>query len=426
MSANIQAKFIKDDFKNFNGMPIQYMLDGNGRKNSMENSRAYDVKSEGNVLFVSNGEETREIVFKSELPAIDGYVDARIKTLINMLDATGYNEIEIDATETALIIIEKSERTQFVTRFTLLPRKEVLIWNMVERHAESLRFSYSAKDTDTKKMGLEEERRYNAAKKAIVTNPIKPLKVNSAEKEAEIAAQVANDWAACASAEQFALIALHVVNWLAPIKEVQIKNKIAELEQKAQELRGKIAKLDTIVNAEGRYLSSKIAGGHNYKMGKGLDREMNRRIQSAVEAQGLRYTLNSVESRITGLKTRETHLNGQLRADRPSKQKALNYEQEKRQNVHAYLKAHCKAGDEIGNEIGRKKVICKITSKNVIFEDYDERFKVYQSCDLLYIRLLGNDGNVLNDLETARLIRKFTESQNRLALVSTENRDARE
>lgn len=175
--------------------------------------------------------------------------------------------------------------------------------------------------------------------------------------------------------------------------EAQIRHRIAQLESK-------ILRLEKIANAPQVYVGWVEAGGENYKMGKKLEAENNRRMKAYSELTKAQTELNFLKTRLENYHAGETHLNGQPCKDAPSRQKkeAANL------TIADFLRAHIKAGDKVGlagtrNTLDVKRVNAKsITDEKDYRWGYDELF------------LLKN-GEPMEDAELLALFKEWVKSK---------------
>lgn len=175
--------------------------------------------------------------------------------------------------------------------------------------------------------------------------------------------------------------------------EAQIKRRIEQLEKK-------IPRLEKIAYAPQVNVGWVEAGGENYKMGKKLDAENNRRMNAYSELTKAQTELNFLKTRLENYHAGETHLNGQPRKDAPSRKK----KESTNLTIANFLRAHIKAGDRVGLAGTRNTLDVKRVSAKSITDDHDERW----SYDEIF--LLKN-GKPMDDAELLAMFKDWMKSK---------------
>jgi hypothetical protein len=171
--------------------------------------------------------------------------------------------------------------------------------------------------------------------------------------------------------------------------EAQIKRRIEQLEKK-------IPRLEKIANAPQVNVGWVEAGGENYKMGKKLDAENNRRMNAYGELTKAQDELNFLKTRLENYHAGETHLNGQPRKDAPSRQK----KEAVKLTIADFLRANIKDGDVVGLAWSHNTLTVKRVNKKSITDEHGETWS-YDDIFLL------KDGKPLEDTELRTMLKAW-------------------
>lgn len=177
-----------------------------------------------------------------------------------------------------------------------------------------------------------------------------------------------------------------------------IKDRIAQLDKKREEL-------ERAASDPGVIPGPFVAGHANYKMGKALDRENERRWKALRELTATKRQLSKWKARLADWEAGECDLNGRRIKNAPSSQR-------RRQNkelVAEFMRDLLKPGDRVAlvGNLGIKVTVRRV-NKKTITDEYGYRWEYH-----FILPLKDDEPMTADDLMTAyKAFRAKSESNN--------------
>lgn len=136
-----------------------------------------------------------------------------------------------------------------------------------------------------------------------------------------------------------------------------------EMVQKIERLQDKVQRLEKVAYAPMQTPGPFVTGRSNYILGKRLDRENRRKARAFEELQIAKRELERLTSILKDYRAGERHLNGQRRADAPSRQRA----KDARTKIAEFMRGHIKSGDEVAVAMnpGNHLIVKRVNKKSI-------------------------------------------------------------